>query len=144
MEYTVTYWENKPENVICKRISDTVLIQVQIKGTDLREHFIHSHVKSEYPSKERLDEHLSKFQPSSEEQYNTWLSVLFQITRKKEKAYQAKDSTFTDPEEARAKAAGYTSGYQACQVQLIANVRDFMKARNIEVTDKELREIVGL
>lgn len=82
-EYKPTYWEIKSDNIIVKRISDTEVYQVQVHGRELTKDFIHTHTRTTFPEKARLDEYLEKFTPSTDEEYDILLAAHFQITAHK-------------------------------------------------------------
>lgn len=85
----VTYWELESEGLILKRITDTLVNQVQVKGTELKKDFSHNWEKVTFPSKERLDEHLRDlgFKPSTVEKYDDLLAKYFQVNDEKREHY---------------------------------------------------------
>jgi hypothetical protein len=85
-----SFWEQKAENMIVKRISETVVFLVQVKGRDLADDFGHLHRRVTYPSKERLDDSLKKFSTSSEEEYEILLAAYFQVNEQKRKIFNEK------------------------------------------------------
>jgi hypothetical protein len=85
--FVPTFWENKAENMIVKRASETLLFIIQVLGRDLGEDFCHLHRRVTYPSKERLDEAMKKFTPSTEEEYEILLAAYFQINDPKRELF---------------------------------------------------------
>lgn len=85
MSTEVTYWALPEESVILKRLTDTLVNQVQVKGSDLKSDFAHNWEKVTFPSKERLDKHLVDlgFVPSTVEDYDKMLAQYFQINEEK-------------------------------------------------------------
>lgn len=85
IEQTPTYWEIPSECVILKRINDTLVNQVQVTGSDLKQDFAHNWEKITFPSKERLDKHLADlgFVPSTIEAYDKMLGEYFRINEEK-------------------------------------------------------------
>lgn len=77
--FVPTFWEKKDENIIVKRESATKMHIIQVMGRELGKDFAHLHRSVTYPSKERLDEALKKFTPSTEEEYETLLAAYFQV-----------------------------------------------------------------
>jgi hypothetical protein len=69
LKYQPTYWFNEAEQIAAVRISDLTVQMWQAKGNEFTKDFKHSHIQSTYPTKERLDEALSKFQPSTLDKY---------------------------------------------------------------------------
>jgi hypothetical protein len=67
--YPVTYWVYKPESIAVVRVNDITIQGWKANGRDLSLDFEHSHFQTIYPCKERLDEYLSKFDPSTVEEY---------------------------------------------------------------------------
>lgn len=65
----VTYWIKKAENIALVRVSDTVVQGWQAKGNYEDRDFEHRHFQTTYPSKERLDEDLRQYTPSSVEEF---------------------------------------------------------------------------
>jgi hypothetical protein len=82
-----SFWELKAENMIVKRISETEVFIVQVKGRELGRDFSHAHSRATYPTKERLDERLQKFTPSTEEEYEMLMAAYFQINDPKRKLF---------------------------------------------------------
>jgi hypothetical protein len=83
----ITYWEIPEERVILKRVNDTLVNQVQVKGSDLKKDFNHNWEKVTFPSKERLDEHLKSYIPSTLEAYDKMLCEYFQWNDVKRSMY---------------------------------------------------------
>lgn len=77
-KYTATYWIQRKQTagpvktnecIALVRISDTVVQGWKTIGRDLRGDFDHGHFQTTYPSKERLDEYLKGFEPSTIDEY---------------------------------------------------------------------------
>lgn len=84
-----TYWEIKSESIILKRLSDTLVNQIQVKGNDLKNDFYHNWEKVTFPSKDVLDGYLleNAFIASSIESYDRMLCEYFQINEIKRSFY---------------------------------------------------------
>lgn len=67
--YPVTYWVNKSQSIAIVRVSDLRVQGWKPWGRDLTADFEHSHFQTTYPSKERLDEYLAGFEPSTVDEY---------------------------------------------------------------------------
>lgn len=65
--YQVTYWVNKQLSICVVRMSDIRIQGWKPFGRDLHADFEHSHFQTTYPSKDRLDEYLKDFDPSTVE-----------------------------------------------------------------------------
>jgi hypothetical protein len=102
-KYSVTYWINRTEQIALVRISDTVVQGWQAKGNKFSEDFRHSHFQTTYPSKERLDESLQKFESSTIEQY---LDIQFRHHQYddhfRDKANEIKDKLYQQQQKATA------------------------------------------
>jgi hypothetical protein len=85
--YQPSFWELKAENMIVKRISDTEVFLIQVKGRDLGADFAHNHSRATYPSKDRLDERLQRFTLSTEEEYEIMLATYFQVNDPKRERF---------------------------------------------------------
>jgi hypothetical protein len=83
--YTITYWQLPQERIILKRMSDTLVNQVQVKGNNLRQDFHHNWEKVTFPTKERLDKHIQDngFTPCALEEYDNMLADYFSINEEK-------------------------------------------------------------
>jgi hypothetical protein len=93
--FAPSFWENKAENMMVKRISETEVFLVQVKGRDLGKDFTHNHSRATYPTKERLDERLQRFKLSTEEEYEIMLATYFQVNDpKRERFNEARQAKF--------------------------------------------------
>jgi len=90
--YPVTYWVNRLEGIAVVRINDTTIQGWKANGRDLSLEFEHSHFQTIYPSKERLDEYLSKFEHSNVEEYLEYQFAQHQL----DDYFRAKANAFKD------------------------------------------------
>lgn len=67
--YPVTYWVNRKDQIAVMRINDITVQGWKARGRDLTKDFDHGHFQTTYPSKERLDEALKKFEPGTVDDY---------------------------------------------------------------------------
>lgn len=90
--YPLTYWVNKDDSIAVVRINDITIQGWKANGRDLSLDFEHSHFQTIYPSKDRLDEYLAKFEPSSLETYLEYQFAQHQLDDHfREKANHIKD-----------------------------------------------------
>lgn len=67
--YPLTYWVNKQQSICLVRVSDIRIQGWKPFGRDLTKDFEHSHFQTTYPTKDRLDEYLKDFAPSTVNEY---------------------------------------------------------------------------
>jgi hypothetical protein len=68
-DFQTTYWINRDQKIALVHLRETVVQEWQALGRNLGRDFKHCHTQTTFPSKERLQEHLRAFEPSSVEEF---------------------------------------------------------------------------
>lgn len=95
--YPVSYWVNRQEHIALVRINPITVQGWQIKGRELAGEYDHRHFQTVYPSPERLEEYLKKFEPSDEETFLRFQFAHYQLDDYfREKANRYRDAIYAE------------------------------------------------
>lgn len=79
----VTYWVNKDEKKMIKRISPTQADLLAVLGRDINQPFDHRHTRVIYPTPERLDEALVGMTESTALAWEDLMNEFLQVNKVK-------------------------------------------------------------